>query len=322
MKLRIDIVACTDKWFVMPTGVMMYSVCANNPDSDIDFHVVIDESVSDNDKKDLIDIISMFKGKRALFYNVNSHAYKNLPLNNTECLTHATYYRIFLPEILPDSVNKVIYLDGDCIVRHSLISLWNTDMSGIAIGAVSDTISYDRINIFNRLRYSPELGYFNAGVLLINIEYWRNHHVSNSLIDYISNYSERIVYEDQDVLNAVLKESKRLFHPKYNFQAKMIFNPPCLFYWEHEDEVKEALVDPVIIHFNTSHKPWYVDVHNPHPYKSSFVKYQNQTKWKGVIIEKRPLKERIRNRIGDFLRFIKILPPLKLKRFIELSPID
>ncbi len=24
--LRMDIVACTDKWFVMPTGVMMYSV--------------------------------------------------------------------------------------------------------------------------------------------------------------------------------------------------------------------------------------------------------------------------------------------------------
>ena len=49
----MDIVACTDKWFVMPTGVMMYSVCANNQDTEIMFHLVVDESVTDADRNDL-----------------------------------------------------------------------------------------------------------------------------------------------------------------------------------------------------------------------------------------------------------------------------
>lgn len=318
-KGKIHIAVCFDKGFIMPTGVMMYSVCANNPDSDIDFHMVIDESISDNDKKDLIDTISQFAGKKIIFYNVSSHIYKNFPLHHNDRLTHATYYRIFLPEILPDSVNKVIYLDGDCIVRHSLIPLWSTDMSEIAIGAVFNTT--DSVDRYNRLRYSPDLGYFNAGVLLINIDYWRKHNITNSLTEYISRYPERIIFEDQDVMNAVLKESKRLLHPKYNFQSDMLKRTPCFYYWKYEDELKEAIADPVIIHYTRPEKPWIVNVRNSHPYKSSFVKYQNQTIWKGVEIEKRPLKKRISNCIGDFLRYIKILPPLK-SRYIELSPID
>lgn len=318
-KEKIHIAACLDKGYVMPTGVMIYSACVNNPDSDIDFHLVVDESISENDKKDIIGTISKFVGKRALFYNVNSNVSKNLPLINAKWLTHATYYRIFLPEILPDSVNKVIYLDGDCIVRHSLIPLWSTDMSEIAIGAVFNAT--DSVDRYNRLRYSPDLGYFNAGVLLINIDYWRKHNITNSLTEYISRYPERIIFEDQDVMNAVLKESKMSLHPKYNFQTDMLRHTPCFYYWKYEDEVKEAIADPVIIHFTSREKPWYVYMRNPHPYKNSFVKYQNQTKWKGLKIEKRPFKKRIRNCIGDLLRYITILPPLE-SRYIELSPID
>jgi len=320
MEEKIDIVACLDGGYVMPTGVMIYSVCANNLDSTIDFHMVVDESVSDNDKKDLIDTISQFEGKRGLFYNVNSHLYKNFPLTNSKWLTHAAYYRIFLPEILPDVVRKVIYLDGDCIVRHSLIPLWRTDISETAIGAVFNAFE-GQIERFNRLRYSPDLGYFNSGVLLINIDYWRKHHVVKSLTEFICSYPERIAFEDQDVMNFVLKDSKKSLPPKYNFQTGMLRYTPCFDYWKYEDEVKEAIADPVIIHFTSREKPWHKYMRYPHPYKSSFVKYQNQTKWKGIKIEKRPLNRRIRNCIGDFLRYIKILHPIK-SRYIELSPID
>ena len=320
MEEKIDIVACLDKGYVMPTGVMIYSACANNPDLDIDFHVIIDESISDNDKQDLIDTISPFEGKRCLFYNVNSHLYKNFPLTHSQWLTLATYYRILLTEILPDSVTKVIYLDGDCIVRHSLLPLWTTDISNYAIGTVFNAFE-GQIERFNRLRYSPDFGYFNAGVLLINMDYWRKHQVSNSLIEYINKYPERIAVADQDVMNYVLKDSKISLHPKYNFQTDMLRRTPCFYYWKYEDKVKEAIADPVIIHFTSLEKPWYAYMRNPHPYISSFVKYQNQTKWKGVKIEKRNLKKRLRNNIGDFLRMIKVLPSLK-SRYIELSPID
>ena len=43
--MRIDIAACTDRNFVMPTGVMIQSVCVNNPDVDIVFHIILDENL-------------------------------------------------------------------------------------------------------------------------------------------------------------------------------------------------------------------------------------------------------------------------------------
>ena len=123
------------------------------------------------------------------------------------------------------------------------------------------------------------------------------------------------------LLNVVLKDSKKSLPPKYNFQTGMIRCTPCFYYWKYEDEIKEAIADPVVIHYASREKPWYKYMRNPHPYKSSFVKYQNKTKWKGIKIEKRPLNRRIRNCIGDFLRYIKIFPPLK-SRYIELSPMS
>ena len=320
IKEIIHIVACFDKGYVMPTGVMMYSACVNNPDIDINFHLVIDESVTDNEKKDLMDTISPFEGKEALFYHVDSQFYHQFPLNNNIWLTRATYYRIFLPEILPVTVDKVIYLDGDCIVRHSLKSLWNTDVSGFAVATVFEATEGIVYN-YNRLRYSPAIGYFNAGVLLVNLDYWRKNHVINALLEYLSKYPERILMEDQDAMNVVLKDLKKPIHPKYNFQTGMLKRTPQFYYWEHEDELKEAIADPVIVHFTSIDKPWHAYMRYPHPYRNTFFKYQNQTKWKGIKIEKRQLKNIIRNYIGNLLRHLKILPPIN-PTFIDVSLID
>lgn len=148
---KIHIAACLDRGYVMPTGVMMYSACVNNPEVDIVFHVLIDESVTKEDQQDLIDTVNKFHGVSVLFYAVNSMNSSSFPLVK-KGLTRATYYRLFLSEILPPSVEKVLYLDGDIIVRHSLLPLWETDMTDYAVGAVMDVSDGD-IRIYNRLKY-------------------------------------------------------------------------------------------------------------------------------------------------------------------------
>ena len=79
----MDIVASTDKWYVMPTGVMMQSVCVNNPDMDIVFHVIHDDSVTSKDRRDLEETVTVFKGKSIAFYQYN-HTYGP----KVETLTH------------------------------------------------------------------------------------------------------------------------------------------------------------------------------------------------------------------------------------------
>lgn len=318
MEEKIHIVACFDKDFVMPTGVMMCSVCVNNPDVDIDFHLIYDESLSENDRKDLEDVVSKYQGKSTKFYPIMSQFNIKVPLNHIY-IPQSTYYRLFLSEILPTSLHKVLYLDGDCIVRHSLLPLWNIDISEYAIGAIDDAEC--KPDFYNHLRYPLHKGYFNAGILLVNLDYWRSHGIYEQFMDYLKTNSDRIKFEDQDVMNVILQDQKQLLPAKYNLQTGFF---KVEMHWdskEHGEEVKEAIDDPVIVHFTTIHKPWIIDTSYPNPFRSTFLKYQNLTRWKGCIYDKRPFMKIIRNMIGYILRKLKLRNPLE-RIYIEVSPID
>ena len=232
MKEKINISVCLDKGYVMPIGVMMYSACVNNQDVDIDFHVLIDESVNAKDQQDLKDVVDKFHGKRALFYSIKSMTALSFPLVKKH-LTRAAYYRLFLSDILSSTIEKVLYLDGDIIVRHSLLPLWKTDLTDYAVGTVMDVCEGD-IKKYNRLRYSYQKGYSNSGVLLINLKYWRDNSITNRFVEYINNYPERIMQEDQDVMNVVLQDRKLMLPVKYNLQTAFLTNDPCWDYWKHE----------------------------------------------------------------------------------------
>lgn len=218
----------------------------------------------------------------------------------------------------------MLYLDGDMIVRHSLLPLWNTDITGCAVGVVCDYDSgMDRYNNYNRLKYSPHLGYFNAGMLLVNLKYWREHQVVNEFAEDIRHHSEDIRFHDQDVLNFVFRERKKEVSVKYNLQSGFLLKHPYCDYEKNEQDIHEAIKDPVIVHFVLS-KPWYAYNREPtHPFASTFFKYQNQTKWRGVRIDRRSYKLRIINFVADMLRKCGLKPKLPvLLEYIDIDPID
>ena len=318
----MDIVVCTDHQFIMPLGVMMYSLCYNNPDVDVVIHVLIDDSVTAKDKEDLTATISRFPRGNVVFYTVDlsllpaSPALEKFPGH----ITKATYYRLMLSEILPESIHKVLYMDGDLIVRGSLLPMWDTDITDYAVAAAPDGLDGD-IEFFNRLRYPFEKGYFNAGVLLVNLDYWREHAVINEFCDFIKTRAEDIVLCDQDVMNYVFQDRKTSFPIKYNFTSGFLFKTPRFDYWKNEKELKEALKHPVVVHF-AGDKPWYVYQRVPHPFNSTWTLYQNQTLWKGVMWEKRSKKLRVINFVTDTLRRFRILPQNHTFDYIDIAPID
>lgn len=317
---KIDIAVCLDKGFVMPTGVMMYSVCVNNPDVDIVFHVVVNESVNDSDKNDLVEVLSEFQNKMCIFYLVSSQLTASFPINDCFHITRMTYCRLFLTEILPPNIDKVLYLDGDIIVRHSLRPLWNINLENQAVGvAIEWSEGYNEI--YKRLEYSSHKGYFNAGVLLINLSYWRKYSVVNDFVDYIKNYPEKIRCEDQDVLNVVFQDKKCSIPVKYNLQTGFLGKVPSWDYRKYENEVKEGLKDPVIVHFTEGNKPWFVDTCPQHPFRNTFYKYQNQTKWKGVLLEHCSLYKKIKKKLGKTLRKLMHMVPMS-SPYKEIPPID
>lgn len=317
----IEIVACIDHRYTMPTGVMIHSVCINNPGQDIRFHVIVDESITVEDREDLQNVAGR---NVVLFYEVESKAFCSMPL--LPRFSCAAYYRLLIPQILPGDIPKVLYLDSDVIVRRSLLPLWETDIEGYALAAVIDNLD-SAIGTFNRLKYSPSLGYFNAGVLLLNLKFWRENNIHSEIRSYMKNHYEDIIFCDQDILNYVFRERKRLLPIKYNFQTCFLYSVDnCGFdYWKYEEEILEARKDPVVLHY-TMGKPWMEG--SDHPYRSTFFKYQDETKWKGCIWKtpKRPFWVKVRSHLKNILVEMGLLKASadaqKATLFLDLPPID
>jgi lipopolysaccharide biosynthesis glycosyltransferase len=311
---KINIVACLDKDYVMPVGVMMYSVCYNNQNIEIVFHIIADESVKEKDKVDLTNTASRFGGKYVMFYSIDRNKVSKFP-DLIDGPSFATYYRLFLTEILPDSIDKVIYLDGDVVVRKSLLSLWQSDIENYAVAAVPD-ISPEDIYSCERLKYDSRLGYFNAGVLLINLRYWREHNVIERFCEYIMTNYNSIHLQDQDVLNYVFREEKYMLPYKYNYQQNLVTKK---YYYYNINAVLEACKDPIVLHFSGYNKPWNSYKATYNPYNSSFYKYQNQTIWKGLTIDRRSLKLKVKNHVAKVLRKMRIKSTI---RYVDIQPVD
>lgn len=289
-------------------------------DIDVTFHVLIDESVTEKDKNDLKETICCFNNIQVIFYLINKNRVDQFPDFLEYGPTLATYYRLFLAELLPATINKVLYLDGDVIVRKSLQSLWNTDVSNVALAAVPD-LGIEEFAPYDRLQYDSCLGYFNAGVLLINLCYWREHNVFKSFSEFMKAHYSNILFNDQDVLNGVFCNNKYILDFKYNYMQNYLQKN---VYYRLGKELLEAREDPFIIHFSGSYKPWdyYIPFH--HPFNNTFYKYQSQTKWNGCRIDNRfrwSVQTQIKVIIVDILRKLKIKAPIK-DSFVDIVPID
>ena len=307
----MNIVCCTDHNYIMPTGVMMCSVCVNHPDVSVTFYVICSSDVTEQDKCSLEEIT---------YRNNHQVRFISAPIftKYTECftvdkegqskhITIASYYRLFLAELLPHYIDKVIYLDGDIIVRHSLKEMYEIDIEEVAIGAVVD-MNEGSIQIFNQLRYEESLGYFNAGVLLINVKYWREYNLLQKFVDFAIKYPERIKFHDQDILNYVLRHNKKALPLKYNVQDGF-FKPIVNISWKYEEELHEAIHNPIVVHFTCGglNKPWYKGCIVP--FTEEFIKYRNLTKWKDFPLKKisTPTKTRIKQIIKKCLMLLGLM---------------
>ena len=316
----MEIVACLDHNFVMPTGVMMKSVCVNNENGEVNFHLIVDSSFTEGDKRIIQDIADSANNHVSV-YTIDEEFFTNMPgLGWRSDITKATFYRLWLAKILPETLDKVIYLDGDIIVRGSLKPIWEENVWDYAVGAVLYIVKPEAECL--RLGYSKELGYFNAGVMVVNLKYWRENNVVQEFDSFIKNYYDRVIWQDQDVLNYVFA-GKVLWLPiEYNIVAGFLCkcgenDIVC------QESFKKALENPVVIHYSMG-KPWYKG--NRHPFRSSFFKYRAQTIWKDEPLqERRPWSLRIKKAIGGILRKFHIIPELPPygKGYISgLSPLD
>lgn len=267
----IHIALTIDYKFVRFCAVTMVSILKNNRTQGITFHIIGDLSLSSGDKESLSRLACDF-GAETVFYQVKDEQIGSYVLKwESKRLSKVVFYRCILPSVLPSSLSRVLYLDCDVLVLGELEDLWNTDLHGYALAAIPDAVVVNPKHCV-RLHYDVSYNYFNGGVLLLNLDYWRAYNVEEQCKAYYREHVREIVYNDQDLLNGLLFDKKRLVGLKWNLQESAFRKKTAHLY------PKQLISDCVILHYS-SRKPW--QYHCMHPLRHLFFEYQELTEWKG-----------------------------------------
>ncbi len=263
MNEELNIALCTDDNYASHCAICISSILENNKNEDCHVYVLTDGLNKENEEK--FRQLSKHYSQRVDIKTLNISIFDSL--QETNRLGRSMYFRFMLPELVEGE--RVLYLDCDIIVRHSLNALFNTDLTDTACGVVEDQCG-DDIRLHNPIRMFSR--YFNSGVLLMNLDYWRKHDVVTKLKSWIEHFEGRLLCPDQDALNVVLEGKVKFLDYRYNFQQGFYGSLD----WLRADKwpsVHESRKDPVILHFTSGEKPWHKDC--VHPLKGEYDYYMS-----------------------------------------------
>lgn len=278
-------------------AVSIVSVMENTRDADeINFYV-IDKGISEKHKQDMLSMTNSY-GRQLVFLE-NLDVEKIVDTNVCVGRWHiSTFSRLFVLHVLPEDMKKIIYLDCDMIIRHSLTPLWEMDMDGTWCMSADDC---------RGKKYRENIGipedsiYTNNGLMVIDLEAWRQNNVEKLFIDFIRKYNGDVTYVDQGVLNGVFQPlgKVKLLPISYNAQ-RVCYDlgydglEACRApVWPYtREEFEQGLRDPVVVHFTTCFmtetRPWYKK--DDHPFRDDFLKYRSLTAWRDEPLWDDPTK--------------------------------
>ncbi len=179
-----------------------------------------------------------------------------------------TWYRVLLPEVLDASVHRVLYLDADVLVVNTIEELFRLDMTGKAIAGTIDFQSKDS-STYQRCGYEMDKQYVCAGVLLMNLDYWREHDIADQVVRWGSENNARIQFPDQDSINYICRDSKILLPLNYDIVDGFFHDG--YYYHNYPQELRKCIKSPIIIHY-AGQAPWVVEL-SKHLMQDEWDKY-------------------------------------------------
>jgi lipopolysaccharide biosynthesis glycosyltransferase len=276
------VIACAaDGRYVMPLAVMIKSVLSNLHHDRKIWLYIMDGGINKNDKERLINSWDTDR-LRADWMRVDQSWFANMPLWGR--MTVSTYHRLLMPEFLPKSLHKAIWLDCDMIVKGNLADLWDMDLKDHAALAVQDMVvpyvsSRYGIAPYQELGILRNAKYFNAGVMVVNLDWWRQNDVAGRAFVYLRKYGKTVYFWDQEALNAALAGNWAELDPRWNQIASV--SGRSFFSAAHLDSItyRQVVSDPLVMHFAGSFKPW--TYYNRSPSRSLYFHYLDMTVWAG-----------------------------------------
>jgi lipopolysaccharide biosynthesis glycosyltransferase len=310
-KQKMRILLTFDTGYAPHAATVIESIIQNCPEK-LDFAVIyynLTQEIQDIMSKHFmskVNSLEFLKADVSRFSVVKSLPHIVNPIN--------VVLRLLTPYILPESDHFTIYLDCDTIVQDNILKIMEgVDLSKPICAITEYNPAYklrdlSKLEAIERPTYNPLIyeaywyrtylelqmqpsdKYFCAGIMVINLDYWRKHKIAERAIDFLLKYSPYAA--DQDALNYVIKGNYTELHPRWNLMRQKIFSNYDV------KTLREAYKNPAIIHqkgWNYMHKD---DV------RKLYRKYRKCTPFPRIIYKDKTVKNIIKK---QFRRIIESL---------------
>lgn len=315
-------VLSSDENYVPFLGTSILSLLENNNNKyeTISIHI-LSSSISNNNIEKLRFMISTFNA--CLFIYDMSEIHDKLSNVKIETISISSYNRLFITEILPKDIDRIIYLDCDSLVVGSFRNLWNLDLKGNLIAGVEDMVSNEfKIKINMPLTFK----YLNAGMLLMDLKSIREEDWFMKIMEFIGSFQDEIPHHDQGVINGLFYRKALVLNPEYNLMTPFLIMSSIqikklykLNNYYDDQIIAFAIKNPIFIHLTQSlvTRPW-VKKSN-HLYSKVFKEYLLRTPWKDYKMEKdrSPFNVKFASLLFNYLPFNLWYFVINLKKIIK-----
>ena len=194
--MRKSIVLAADNAYLVQLETTIKSILCHN--TEVDFYI-LNSDIAPEWFKLLVPKLKYFDSN---IKNIRLDASDFKDFKTANHINYATFYRFLIPNIVEES--RALYLDCDLIVSGELSPLFELDFNGYPIAAVQDNYGWEL-----------SINGFNAGVLLINNDMWREQNITHDLLVLTEEKQDQVQMADQSILNIYFET--RWLHLDYKF---------------------------------------------------------------------------------------------------------
>ncbi len=247
----INVSTSLNRGYVDYACVMLCSLCENASDR---IHAYILQcELTEDDKSRMTDVLSPYDIELS-FISIDPQRFDERMVRN-EMWTVEAYFRLFLPDILPRDVDRILYLDVDVIVNHPIDEFYYIDFQGMDFVATIDNsgLLEAQFHGMRKEKMDPLIKtghkYFNSGVVLMNMDQIRGEYSFDVYDAAMKEWEYQMFAPDQDILNYVHAGKVLYVDPlKWDAFAIHIFNFDVMDFEEFDEYAS-------IIHYSGP-KPW------------------------------------------------------------------
>ena len=239
--------------FILPLTVTLKSLFDTEPEAR--FRVFVLHAALNEEQQARIIDFGQSEGQDIQLIQADDACFAGAPLLRDKFVREA-YFKLLLPRVIPQDIDKLLYLDADMIIAKPITPLFDLDLGDHYFACAPDYfVNRDQLNYVRGLGIGEDQKYVNTGLILFNLPVFRQHYDLDEILAYIEANSADFLYHDQEVLNGLYHDHILLLPEKYNYMTHYRGIKDFLGYLLFREKGEQ----PIHVFHYAGWKPWEMD---------------------------------------------------------------